>query len=327
MGEIVPVEVRYGNGKLSFAPASGQPIRFSYSPAEIAVGDVNNDGFLDLGVANHDSYEVDILLGHQNQTFTAAADSPVVASIGRNPHTHGFALVDISEDGNLDVITGNNEDNNVSVLLGDGRGRFARAVGSPFNVGPSPYPFGIGDIDRDGHLDLVTPSSGTGPRVGAGRTVTVLRGDGEGSFKEAPGSPVPVAANPYFVTLGALSGSSAPAIAASHNSSDFLSVLLNDGRGMFTAAPNSPYRLGSRAFTVVLSDVNRDNRVDLVAATGSGVSVLLAADQRFTMAPGSPFQAGPGAWNLAIGDLNEDGKVDIATSDFEGETVTILLGR
>ena len=51
----------------------------------------------------------------------------------------------------------------MSVLLGDGRGRFSRAVGSPFTVGPSPYPFGIGDIDRDGHLNMVTPSSGTGP--------------------------------------------------------------------------------------------------------------------------------------------------------------------
>ena len=88
------VQVRYGNGRLSFA-ASDKPIRFSYSPAEIAVGDINNDGFLDLGVANHDNYEVDILLGHGSQIFTAAAGSPVVASIGGKPHTHGFALVDI----------------------------------------------------------------------------------------------------------------------------------------------------------------------------------------------------------------------------------------
>jgi hypothetical protein len=42
---------------------------------------------------------------------------------------------------------------------------------------------------------------------------------------------------------------------------------------------------------------------------------------------GSPFRVAPGSYQLAAGDINEDGKVDLVASSFEGETVSILLGR
>ena len=111
-----------------------------------------------------------------------------------------------------------------------------------------------------------------------------------------------------------------------HHACDLLSVLLNDGRGGFAPAPGAPYRLGARAFSVVASDVNRDGRTDIVAATGNSVTVLLGGEQGPAPAPGSPFRAGPGAWYMALGDFDENGVLDIATSDFEAGTVTILLG-
>ena len=319
------VDVRYGNGRLVFTPEPGRAIRLDEPPSELAVGDMNGDGRLDIGVAKHDSYEVDILLGRPDRGFVAAPGSPVAMSASGKAHTHGFALADVNEDGQLDAVSGNNEDENVAVLLGNGRGGFSRAPRSPFHVGSSPYPFGIGDLDGDGHVDLAAPNSGTGRSVGPGRSVTVLRGNGRGSF--GPPAPVPTAMNPYFVALGALGGGPALAIAASHDSGDLLTLLLNDGKGNFAPAAGSPYRLGARAFSVVARDVNRDARTDLVAASGNSVRVLLGGEQGLTPAPGSPFRAGAGAWYLALGDLNEDGKVDIATSDLEAGTITILLGN
>jgi FG-GAP-like repeat len=321
------VEVRYGDGELAFTQGPSGPISLSYPPGGIAVGDVNNDSLLDLGISNHDSYNVDVLLGQQDRTFITAPGSPVIASEGGHPHTHGFALVDVSKDGNLDMLTGNNADNNLAVLMGDGQGGFLRVDGSPFAVGPSPYPFGFGDIDGEGNLDVVVPSSGTGPGVSPSHTVTVLRGDGKGHFQEALGSPLTVAPSPYFVALGALSMGTGLSIVASHDDSNLLSILLNDGKGNFTNASDSPYHLPARAFTVVVVDVNRDNTMDIVAAMSDGVTVLLGNEGGFTVAPGSPFPAGPGAWDLAVGDLNEDGKLDMATSNLESDTVTILLGR
>ena len=58
---------------------------------------------------------------------------------------------------------GNNDDDTIAVLLGGPRGSFTRVTRSPFAVGPSPYPFGIADLDGAGSLDLAVPSSGTEP--------------------------------------------------------------------------------------------------------------------------------------------------------------------
>ena len=92
--------------------------------------------------------------------------------------------------------------------------------------------------------------------------------------------------------------------------------------------PGSPADLGSRAWGVVVADVNRDGKPDLVAATGDAVRVLLGDGRgSFRAAPGSPFAAGKGAWRLAVADLNGDGKLDVAATGVESDRVTVLLGR
>ena len=113
-----------------------------------------------------------------------------------------------------------------------------------------------------------------------------------------------------------------------------LGVLLGRGNGEFRPAPGSPWRLGMRAFAVVVADINRDRNLDLLASTvehtapyQSRVALLLGDGRGFTPAPGSPFSVGPCAYNLAVGDVNEDGKLDVAASSFEGDGVAILLGR
>ena len=101
--------------------------------------------------------------------------------------------------------------------------------------------------------------------------------------------------------------------------------LLNQGGAKF--APGSRYDLGTAAWAVAVADVNRDKSNDLVVATVDSVTVLLNGKSGFAPAPGSPFPAGPGAYYLALGDVNKDGKLDIAASSFEGNAMTVLLGR
>ena len=90
----------------------------------------------------------------------------------------------------LDVATSNNNGNSVSVLLGDGRGAFRPAPGSPFRVGRAPYPLDVADFNADGKPDIATPDVN-------GDTVTVLLGNGRGAFAPGPGSPYRVDGRPY----------------------------------------------------------------------------------------------------------------------------------
>jgi hypothetical protein len=314
--------VLLGDGRGGFRPAPGSP--FPHGGTEVGLGDINGDGRLDIALGDHDSYAVVVLLGDGQGRFAPAPGSPIAGKDGQHPHTHGVVLADFNGDGKVDMAIGNSEDGDVAVLLGDGRGGFTRARGSPFPVGPSPYPFAVGDVNADGRADIVSPNSG--PK---NRTVSVLLGDGRGGFRPAAGSPFATSvAGPYHVALGDLNGDAKVDIVATHDDSNKVSILLGDGRG-FRPAPNSPLDVGGqRVGGLVVKDVNGDGRADLVLAAADAVRVLLGDGRgAFQPAPGSPFAAGKGVWRLAVADMNGDGKPDVAAAGFESNCVTILLGR
>jgi hypothetical protein len=324
--------VQFGDGTGRFATASGSPISLAYSPGDMELGDVNNDSLFDLGVLRNNREQVDIFLGQGQGGFSLAPGSPFIVNRSVYSRTKpSLHLADINEDRNLDFIMTNGRQNRVATLLGDGQGRFSPGPVTRLGSGQDYYSVAFGDIDGDGHLDaIIATSEAVG---GQGRVVT-RRGDGTGAFKDASAPPLGVLSDPRLATLADMNGDDHLDLVLSH-SSNHLSILLNNGSGAFAPAPASPYILETQAFAVVAADVNQDKQVDLVAATvnsrsspfHSTITVLLADDHGYIPAPGSPFPAEPGAYNLTMGDVNKDGKLDIAASSFEGNAVTLLLGR
>ena len=312
--------VLLGNGRGGFTPAPGSPI--SVAAHLVAVGDVNNDRNPDLAFTHHDSFGVVVLLGAGDGRFAPAPGSPFAAHRGAKAHNHGLALSDVNSDGRLDITTSNQDDNSVSVLLGDGRGGFTPAPGSPFAVGRAPYPHAVGDVNGDGKLDIVTPNVGS-------NNVTVLLGDGRGGFTPAANSPYAVATRPYYIAVGDVSGDGKPDLITTHDDINLMTTLVGDGRGGFTAAPASPFDLGSRAYKLVAADVNRDGRADLIIGTEAHnpVTVLLSDGRGgYTPAAGSPYTAGRSP-RVAVGDVNGDGRPDIVTANSGARDITVLLGK
>jgi len=312
--------VLLGNGRGGFTPAPGPPIKAAAHL--VAVGDVNNDRNPDLALTHHDSFGVEILLGAGDGRFAPAPGSPFAAHQGAKPHNHGLSLSDLNSDGNLDITTSNQDDNSVSVLLGDGRGNFKAAAKSPFAVGRAPYPHAIGDVNRDGNLDIVTPNVGS-------NNVTVLLGDGRGGFRAAANSPHAVANRPYYIAIGDVSGDGNPDLITTHDDINLITTLLGDGRGGFAAAPASPFDVGRRAFKLVTADVTGDARMELVIGTeaSDSVAVLLGNERGgYTPAAGSPYTAGRNP-RVATGDVNGDGKPDIITANNGSADITVLLGK
>lgn len=313
--------VMLGDGRGGFKAAPGSPFDAGMPAHSIAVGDVNHDRILDVAVTNHDSLSVAVLLGKRGGGFTPAPGSPFAALKSGQPHNHGLSFADFNEDGHLDITTSNNNDNSVSVLLGDGRGSFSHSTGSPFAVGRAPYPHASGDFNRDRHLDLVTPNI-------SGESLSVLLGDGKGRLTPAPATPFRVASRPFHAAVGDFNADGNPDIMASHDDISLLTILLGDGRGNFTTALNSPLDLGQRANQIAPADMDSDKSTDLVVsiATGGGVAVLLGDGKGgFRHAAGSPFATGRGAYNVAVGDLNRDGKTDIVTANSESGDVSVFL--
>jgi hypothetical protein len=292
--------------------------------SEIAVADLNHDGTQDLVLADHDSYAVTILLGSGAGRFQPTPGSPVSARDGGRPHTHGLAVADVNHDGHPDIVTANNNDGDVSLLVGDGRGQFARAPGSPFPCGRSPYPIAAADINGDGYADVLVPNSARDLK-----TLHILLGNGRGELLPAPGSPLTCDASVWYVAAGDLNGDRRPDVVATHTQGGTgTTILINAGQGKLSPAPGSPLELGHGAWGVEIADMDRDGNADLVI-TGDEAIRLFGGDGRggFQPAAGSPYRTGKGAWRLVVADFNGDGKLDVATRCVEANRVEIFSGN
>jgi len=297
-------------------------------PGEMAAGDLNRDGNLDLAISSHDSYGVMLLLGDGRGGLVVAPTSPVMMKLGQHPHTHGLAVADMNRDGKLDLITVNNSDNDISIALGDGRGNFTRAAQSPFPVGPSPYPLAVGDVNNDGWMDIVATASATGPsrreQLPLSRALTLLLSDGKGGFASRQ---LPLrTGESWFAAIGDLNGDGKADIVATHHELNAMTVMIGNGRGDFVEGQGSPFDFGLSLYHVVITDVNRDGKNDVIGTSGDSIRIMLG-DGSGGLQSSESVPVGRGAYRLAIADLNGDGRSDVVTSNSESNSVSVLLGR
>jgi hypothetical protein len=146
----------------------------------LAVGDIDNDGRMDIAVSNwFDGPEV-----YLQQADGSWSKQPDVFP-GMFGGSYGMALGDMDGDGNLDVVASGRLDREVVgyvygifVLFGDGTGRFTPAGDAGLPTFGLPFTFGValGDVDNNGLLDIVAGSGGavatsrkySEPRIPAG---------------------------------------------------------------------------------------------------------------------------------------------------------------
>jgi hypothetical protein len=181
-----------------------------------------------------------------------------------------------------------------------------------YPVGAQPAGVAVGDVDGDGVPDLVTVNAG-------GNSVSVLRGQGDGTFAGAVD--YPVGARPGYVALADLEGNGLPDIVTTNAADNSVSVLLNNGDGTF--APAVTYASGGvNPGPVAVGDFNGDGIPDLVVVN-RGVSrfdfyikVLLGnGDGTFQPAGRGFFIT---ADSLGAGDFHGNGRLDLAIAIFDG---------
>jgi hypothetical protein len=311
------VTVLLANANGGYTAASGSPFATGAAPYSIAAGDFNGDGKADLAIANSTGSNVTVLLGDGSGGFTQANGSPFAA--GANPRS--VVAGDFNGDGTADLAIANAGSNNVTVLLGDGHGGFAAAIGSPFAVGTTPTSVAVGDFNKDGKADLAIANSGS-------NNITLLLGDGSGGFAAATGSPFAAGPLPMAVAVADFNGDKKPDLAVTNYGTHSVTVLLGDGSGGFTQASGSPYSVGGNPISLGVGDFNKDGKVDLAVAnfSSNNITVLLGdGSGGFTQANGSPFNTGQNPMSVAVADLNRDGRADLAVANYGGTTVTVLL--
>ncbi len=253
-----------GNGDGTVRPG----MVLAISQENVGVSDVNGDGNLDLVLAS--TSMVTVLLGNGDGSFQPPLAFNSTYSLA------SMAIADVNGDGKPDLIFGASlpsaSFNGVLVYLGNGDGAFSAPIQSAQVTGPTAI--AVGDLNRDGKLDLV---------ISASQSFVSLLGDGTGKFTVAEnytdGTVVPlmladINGDGILDIVGGLDG--------------LLQLFTGNGDGTFSPATlNNPYT--DIEGVIALGDFFQTGRVSIAAGIpGNGVALYAGVRPSTAVLSGNP---------------------------------------
>jgi hypothetical protein len=306
------------------AAGNGLP-REPFCGGGVAFADVNNDGHMDIGIADH-CKGVYVYLGDGAGNWRTASSG--LPTIGAEDVTLG----DFDNDGCVDLASVAAAEEGVRAFLGDCKG-----VWKESSDGLSITDWGNGiemvDVDGDGNLDIAAAYA-HGPRV--------WKGDGKGGWTEASvGLPAPDIHGLYWgISTGDVNGDGLVDLASGSQmppqpngcGKPNAEVCVGGGVEVFLQNKDGSWQFANsgllpmNALGVAIGDLNNDGHADLVTVGKQALDkiggvygifpYLGDGTGKWTLATdtGLPGRGLMRTWGVTVGDLDNDGVLDIGVA-------------
>ena len=287
-------------------------------PYSVAIGDIDNDNDLDLVVADY-LQGVTVFLGDGNGTFALMRTySPDMYS-----YLISLTLADFNDDNHLDIAFTNMYHGSFDILLGYGNGTYAASTRYSTGTGSEPYYVITADFNSDNISDIAVTNFGA-------NEVVILYGYGNGSFELVRTCSTGFSSKPYGITVADLNNDTHLEIIVVLWGTGDVAVLTEYCAAQFSN--QTIYLTGSTSqpFSVVVADLNNDNRSDIIVAN-SGTDDL---DILFSSSFGTfdtemtySIDTDPDPQYVITCDINNDNHLDLITANSKSNSISVILGH
>jgi hypothetical protein len=273
-------------------------------PTDVAIGDFNGDNWPDFVTSIFSPGNcIRVSINQGDGTFFPS----VIYAAGGNPAA--VAVGDLNADGILDIVVanGSQNDNDISIFIGNGDGTFQPQVRVP--VGFRPGGVLMADFDQNGRSEVVVTHYGSNAIY---------------YFKPNAGG---VLGPPEIINIGSTQGN---AVAADFDNDGWLDMMVSSGNGLLLRNNQAgsffpPIITPVPAGYVAAGDWDQDGLMDIVGTNGLLSLALVGWNHgggNFTHV--SSLQSGYQTGRAGAADLNSDGFPEIITSNGRARSISVF---
>lgn len=241
-----------------------------------------------------------------------------------------IAVGDFNRDGNPDVVTMNDSDDNISVLLGNGAGGFSSQTKFPVGDGPrAAVLFGSAPI----------PSLAVAHRNDD--TVWILPPDGQGGFRVDQAVKLTAGNNaaspnpdgPTSIVSGAFNRDNIPDLATCEIDGDTVTLILGKVDGSFDIkttslrVPGTPAATDADPRSISFADFNGDGNIDFVTANHDSRTIAILRGDGAGNLQAQILQLGNNPIVASTADVDKNGTQDIVVTDRTTGTLITQVGN
>ena len=305
------------NCQLNFKITAQNPLDYNTDPRSVAIGDFNNDSWLDFVVTNRAVNNISVFLGSTDGTFSRST----TYSTGSYSLPDKVTVADLNNDRRLDIVVAYFGINSVGIFLGTGDGTFVNYTTVSTNAA-RPIWIHIAHLDNDTFLDLVTADYGTD-------SITIYSGDGTGNFSYRMRYPTGFDSSPLSVTSGDLNNDNHLDLAVANSGTNNVGIFFGKGNGEFSDQRVLSTGIHSRPHSVAIAHLDNDKLLDIAIANygTNNVGVFRNLGDRTFGEQATYMLENASPYFIEAADVNLDRQADLIVISRGTNNIGVLLRR